>query len=271
VPDGGNGHVAATLVDAGFDVYDYHQVGAGLSERLADVGEYTVARHVADLEAIRAIIGADRVVLVGGSWGGQLIANYLAAHPDRVAKAVVSSPAPIWSPAFADTDGLNASGRQDQLAVIADYPRFLLAHFLLRTVGPEITHELLPGSTMDGVFQVLISQLDMWSGCPDGRHVAGTAVSDEPAGVGFWVNAMTSLDPQRIADPRRVLRNASTPVLVLLSECDYLAWEVTREYRDLHPNAVMLAIEDARHVIPSDQPALYRQAVRAFLLDERLP
>ncbi len=82
---------------------------------------------------------------------------------------------------------------------------------------------------------------------------------------------MTSLDAQRVADPRPALRNVSTPVLVLRSECDYRAWEATREYRDLLPGAVMLAIEEAGHVIPADQPELYRQAVRAFLLDEPLP
>lgn len=101
--------VMATLADAGFDVYDYHQVGAGLSGRLEDVRSYTVARHVADLEAIRTEIGADSMALVGGSWGGQLIANYMVAHPERVARAVVSSPGRIWAPAFED-GGLTAAG-----------------------------------------------------------------------------------------------------------------------------------------------------------------
>ncbi|MGW0201825.1 alpha/beta fold hydrolase [Nonomuraea sp. NPDC003201] len=44
------------------------------------------------LEAIRRTIGADRIVIVGQSWGGSLAAQYVAAHPDRVAK--VSSPRP---------------------------------------------------------------------------------------------------------------------------------------------------------------------------------
>ena len=270
-PEGGLELVTATLADAGFDVYNYHQVGAGRSERLEDVTEYTLARHVADLEAIRRAIGAERVVLVGESWGGTLIAQYLSAHPDRVARAVVSSPGEIWAPAFADTGGLTASGRRDQRAVIYDYPRFMLAHVLMGAVGPRVTHDLLPDRQMDGVFQELVGRLDLWSGCPAEQHPAGKAVRDEQAGVGFWANAMTSLDAQRVADPRPVLRNVSTPVLVLRSACDYIAWEVTREYRDLLPGAVMLTVEDAGHVIPNDRPELYRQTVRAFLLDEALP
>src|SRR5258708_8894608 len=41
------------LASEGYDVYFYHQIGSGLSARLADPGQYTLARHVADLEAIR--------------------------------------------------------------------------------------------------------------------------------------------------------------------------------------------------------------------------
>ncbi|MGH2370012.1 MAG: alpha/beta fold hydrolase, partial [Chloroflexota bacterium] len=274
-PERWDERVPATLAEAGFDVYQYHQVGAGLSERLGDVKQYTVARHVADLDALRATIGAERVALVGQSWGGTLIAHYLATHPDRVARAVVSSPGPIWAPAFADTNGLTASGRQDQHAVITHFPRFLLAYVLVGTVGPEVTHALLPDRQMDGVFQALVERLDLWSGCPEAQRPArsptGRAAGDEPAGLGFWANAMTARDAQRVADPRPALRRVATPVLVLRSECDYRAWAATREYRDLLPNASLLTIEDAGHVIPTDRPDLYRQAVRAFLLDKALP
>ena len=45
--------VLSQLRQDGFDVYAYDQVDGGLSQRLSDIAEYTVARHVADLEAIR--------------------------------------------------------------------------------------------------------------------------------------------------------------------------------------------------------------------------
>lgn len=287
VPGGEQELLTARLTRAGFDVYDYHQVGAGLSERLEDVGEYTVARHVADLEAIRAEIGAQRVVLVGGSWGGKLIAHYLAAHPDRVARAVVYSPAPLWPPAFADTNGLTeggltAGGRADQRAAAAEHPRFLLAHAMLAAAGPRATHALLPGERMDGTFQSFVGDLDMWAGCPDRHDVpqraAGVgwgdgwlAPGDGPPGAGFWVNAMTGMNYQDTRDPRPALRRVSTPVLVLRGQCDYFAWDVTREYRYLLPGATLVAFEDAGHTIPTDRPQLYRHTVRSFLLDEPLP
>ena len=42
----------AFLADLGHDVYLYDQVGGGLSERLAHITEYTLDRHLADLDAI---------------------------------------------------------------------------------------------------------------------------------------------------------------------------------------------------------------------------
>jgi proline iminopeptidase len=265
-PGGPQDALAAVLTAAGFPVYDYHQVGAGLSGRLADAGEYTVARHVADLEAIRREIGADRIVLVGGSWGGTLIAHYLAAHPDRVDRAVVASPGPMWGPAFAGADRLTEAGWHDQQAVLSRHPRFLLAHALMALVGPRTARTLLPDRQLDGVFEALVSDLDMRPGCA----TATARTARAPRGFGFWANAATSFDAERVPDPRPKLRQATAPVLVLRGECDYIAWPVTREYRDVLPNATLVAVAHAGHTITTDQPQRYGELVRAFLLDQPL-
>ena len=259
---------AAALAGAGFDVYAYHQAGSGQSGRLADPTHYTVARHLADLDAFRAALGADRVILVGASWGGQLIANYLALHAARVEKAVVVSPGPIWSPTYDDAERLTAAGRRDQEDVVAQRPRFLLAHLLMNVVGPRGAQALLPDSTMDGEFEAIVNQIDMRPGCR-----TDPIPRDRPpaVGLGFWANAATSLDSQRVADPRPLLREVPTPVLVLRGECDYLAWPVAREYRDLLPNATLMAVDGAGHALAADQPELFQQATLAYLRDEPLP
>ncbi|MEU9175102.1 alpha/beta fold hydrolase, partial [Streptomyces sp. NPDC048420] len=101
-PGDGPDPVERLLTRQGYDVYSYDQLGSGRSGRLSDPTGYTVARQVADLEAVRARIGADRVVLLGASWGATLAAEYLAAHPDRVARMVLTSPGVLWAPAWKD-------------------------------------------------------------------------------------------------------------------------------------------------------------------------
>ena len=82
----------APLAGEGFDVDLHDQFGSGASGRARDIAEYTVQRHVADLEAIRRELGADRIVLVGSSWGAVLAGYYMAAHPARVERAALLSP-----------------------------------------------------------------------------------------------------------------------------------------------------------------------------------
>ncbi|MEV5890531.1 alpha/beta fold hydrolase [Nonomuraea fuscirosea] len=81
------------LAADGFRVYVYDQLGAGRSGRLADPRGYGLTRDVADLEAVRLAIGAERLNLVARDYGAQLAAAYLAQHPARVARAVLYSPA----------------------------------------------------------------------------------------------------------------------------------------------------------------------------------
>lgn len=263
--------VTATLTRAGFDVYHYDQVGAGCSGRLQDINQYTVARHVADLEAIRAAIGAKQVDLVGVSWGGQLIANYLAAHPDRVGRATVASPGPIWEPAYPDNANLTAGGARDQSTVLARHPRFTVANLLLSAAGPQSTYTLFPDGQVDTEYQAFVGGLDLRAGCQNPHPPGLRPTGNGEARYGFWVNAMTTRSAQRVADPRPALRKVSTPVLVMRGQCDQLAWNVTREYRDVLPNALLITIPEAGHEIPTDQPTLYDTSVRDFLLNEPLP
>ncbi|MBB5135600.1 proline iminopeptidase [Thermocatellispora tengchongensis] len=260
-PDAEPSPLAPALATAGFEVYAYHQVGAGLSSRLSDVRGYTIARHVADLDAVRAAIGADRVVLAGESWGGQLIAAYLAAHPDRVARAVVASPGTMWSPAFPDNRKMTEGGLRDQNRALWDHPRLLLGAALIEVAGPRAAHALLPDEAMDGEFESLVGELDMRAGCP------GRPLRVPPSGLGFWANVMTTRDALQVADPRPALRRVAVPVLVLRGSCDYLAPEVAREYADVLPNAVFRVIDGSGHAIARDRPGEYRELVTAFLRD----
>ncbi|MEV5323640.1 alpha/beta fold hydrolase [Nonomuraea sp. NPDC052634] len=80
------------LASEGFEVYVYDQVGAGRSARLADPRGYGLDRDVADLEAIRRLLRAERLNLVARDHGAQLAAAYLVRHPGRVARAALYSP-----------------------------------------------------------------------------------------------------------------------------------------------------------------------------------
>jgi pimeloyl-ACP methyl ester carboxylesterase len=68
--------------------------GTGDSALPADEATYRVDHQVADVEALRAHLGLERMDLLAHSAGGDLALLYAAAHPDRVGRLVlVTTPA----------------------------------------------------------------------------------------------------------------------------------------------------------------------------------
>ncbi|MGX9356077.1 prolyl aminopeptidase [Roseobacteraceae bacterium S113] len=62
----------------------FDQRGCGRSKPAASVKDNTTWHLVADIEAIRAMLGIEAWCVFGGSWGATLALIYSQAHPDRV-------------------------------------------------------------------------------------------------------------------------------------------------------------------------------------------
>ena len=60
----------------------------------ADLRRYTTTDAVADLEAVRKAIGADKVNLVGVSYGTRMAQQYTLRHPQHVRTVTLDSPVP---------------------------------------------------------------------------------------------------------------------------------------------------------------------------------
>jgi proline iminopeptidase len=258
------------LARDGYDVYLYDQAGAGLSARLADPTQYTVARNAADLEAVRQSIGAERVILIGHSWGGTVAATYMAEHPERVEKVVFSAPGALyWGDMGSSGTGMIGRLTNDQRwqvyrALLA--PRALTAYALTQ-INPRAARAYASDRELDARFDVLFARTAPGLYCDVNAPVEGTAY-----GMGFFANQVPqSGSAARPVDPRPALRGVQTPALVLKPSCDYLPWRLAVEYRDTLPNAQMVYIPDAGHQAYEEQPELYLSAVRAFLLGEPLP
>lgn len=74
----------------------YDQRGNGKSTRLQANAPMTMDAQVADLEAVRAALHAEKIDLVGDSFGGFVVLAYTLAHPEHVRRLVVSDGLPGW-------------------------------------------------------------------------------------------------------------------------------------------------------------------------------
>jgi proline iminopeptidase len=75
----------------------YDQRGTGASKRIQSGASQSMDAQVADLDAVRQALGLNKFALLGDSYGGMVAMAYSAAHPEHVAKLILSdSPGPSW-------------------------------------------------------------------------------------------------------------------------------------------------------------------------------
>jgi proline iminopeptidase len=254
------------LAKVGFDVYVYDEVGTGRSSRLDDPQGYTLQRDVADLEAIRDKIGAEKVILVGHSYGGTLAAAYTASHSERVAKLVLSSPGDP-SPKAGGASMLFRLDTSQKLGVYALLvpPRPMLAYALLQ-VNPDAAHAFADDPEMDA------RQDRVYNRTRPALHCRGEPPGPALHGLGFYANQYPqSAAREPYSDFLSDLTGLRAPTLVVKGRCDYLSWSSAQEYLGSLPDARLLYLDGSGHNAYQDEPKRYMAWVRAFLLGRPLP
>lgn len=253
----------AELARTGHDVYAYDQVGGGLSERLADIRQYTVARHVADLEAIRETIGAERVILFGSSWGATLAAHYMVEHSDRVAGLIVSGPGVIhpgdWTKGYGRVeDRMSAAETAAMRKFLEDQTQLERAMEALAS-SPEEAIRVLPDVEGGRIFDEVTNRFYLpHLGC------SGAKLNVRSNGYGFWANRITGMDLAKTTNPVAKLRSVAVPTLILRGSCEYMKPDVAEQYRDILKGR-LVTIDGAGHMIWWERPLEFLSVVRGFL------
>ena len=89
----------AAISATGRRVIFYDQQGCGNSDQPDDRGRWTVDFYRSEIDAVRAALGLERCHILGQSWGGMLLMEYLVRQPRGIVSATIaSSPAsmPWW-------------------------------------------------------------------------------------------------------------------------------------------------------------------------------
>jgi pimeloyl-ACP methyl ester carboxylesterase len=173
----------------------YDQRGAGASTRSARA-DYGLAAQVADLEAVRESVGADRIHLVAHSWGTVVALAYTGAHPDAVASLIlIGMGAPTAS-----------SDRRSFAARFAERKAVLIREGVIAAARPAARGDDCM-SSFDAILPVHFADARH----PGARHLAGTYHCDvgrlTTAGAGEW-------------DFRGLLGSLRVPALLVIGDAD---------------------------------------------------
>ena len=271
---GGPGFVPAAPWPAGaalasdYRLVYYHQRGCGSSTRpirtLAGQSFYHsmqalhrtlgLPAQVADIERIRRILGRDKLILVGHSFGAFLAALYAAEFPEHVRAFIAVAPADL-AVLPAPGGGLFEQIRQrlpaDQLPA---YQRYLAEYFDFHAAVKKTDDELAAMYRRFGPFYMAATPA-----------ASRPAIADTLEGNGGMMPLALYFSMGRRHDYRAAFRQVAAPVLVIHGRDDLQPAASSRAFAGLFPNHRMVEIAAAGHFVFADQPAQFAATVREFL------
>lgn len=251
------------LAGDGFDVYLYDQIGSGQSERLKNVRDYTVERHIEDLNEIIKNVNSDKVILVGQSWGAILATLFVAEYPGKVEKIIMTCPGPLY-PIHPEIGGLqppdslhlrnpvfsNAAGNK-----MANNFRTKAMVFFAIKMGLKIASD----EEADEFATYLSYEVNKSTVCDTSK------ILPRDAGSGFYSGVMTFNNLVQSRDARQKISTLKIPVLIMKGQCDNQKWGYTEEYLRLFQNSEFAMIPNAGHFISVEQPDLFIKTMEHFL------
>lgn len=235
----------------------YDMRSRGRSEPVDDPDRLGFSLDVRDLEDVRRHFGLERMSLVGFSYLGGVVSRYALGRPERVERLVLLGAIPPRSPASyteaapgpAEILGpervrrLQAlrerrSVEGDPVALCRAYWQTILP---LYAAGPEPADRLA-------------DSLDLGCELPNERPGAFERV------LGHVMGEL------RAYDWREDARGLEVPTLVVHGASDHVApVNGAREWTKVLPEARLVEIEDAGHLLWAERPRRVRTAVRRFL------
>lgn len=216
--------------------------GSGQSE---GKGEFSHEQWAADIDGLREWIGAETIVIAGGSYGGFMAMEYATRYPDRVAAVVLR-----------DTSADNSNGhlaRENALA--SDRVKVDMEKFDRIDVGQvrdnddlrDCWREILP--LYDFVYDPEAVE----------RKVAATPYRYEAHNYAFSVNL-----PQY--DLKPLLPSISVPTLITVGRTDWITPVTCSEtIARLVPDSTMVVFEKSGHSPQIEEAEAWTQTVRDFL------
>ncbi|MBN2627306.1 MAG: alpha/beta hydrolase [Spirochaetales bacterium] len=255
----------------GYRFHYYHQRGCGRSTvpfsdfprapfpknaaRLED--RLGLSRQLEDIERIRRLLGEEKLIIIGHSFGGFLAVLYALEFPDRVERMILVEPADMLAMP-PPHGGMNQIEAALPPVLAQEYKKFTREYFNYGKFFKRTEEELayLNGRYGDFYFAAL-----------EIRSPGSTAALEGTASSvsGGFSGHAPFFSLGRSYDYREMLRSIGCPVLVIHGAKDLYGPEATREYAELLPKGVYTEMAGSSHFPFMEEPEAFRSVVEDFL------
>jgi proline iminopeptidase len=211
--------------------------------------------QIADIERIRQILGDEKLILIGHSWGGFLASLYAAEFPEHVEALILVSPANtlVMPQPDAESDLFAAVRAKLPASEQAEFDAFMEEYMDFNALFQKSEADLVAMNEHFGEYYLQVMGMDTEDSWPP---------QGKPGGWMVWAGYVSM--GQR-HDYRAALREVTAPVLVIHGAEDLQSESASRLYADTFPNAEFVVIEHASHSSFEDQPDRFATIVRSFL------
>lgn len=242
----------------------YDQRGNGRSDLIKEPERLAISKHIADLETVRQHFKLDKVTLLGNSWGGLLVSAYAAAHPDKVQRMILHSPAPPTK-AFLIEDAEEIQARVEQRFDAEQKKRWRVGsntQTWVKAADPRaVCREF-----MQLILSLYVSKPESMSRfrgdvCSGSEEAVR---SQQVVNMHIW----RSLGEFNLLPSLGVIK---APVLVIHGAADPIPFEASEAWAAAMPNARLLLLKDSGHIPQIEQPEMFFKAIETFLKGEALP
>jgi proline iminopeptidase len=210
--------------------------------------------QIADIERIRQILGEEKLIIIGHSWGGFLASLYAAEFPEHVEKLILISPANslVMPQPDAESDLFASVRAQLPKEKLAEYDAFIKDYFDFNKLFTRSDSDLM---ALDKTFgKYYVSVIDM----PEDQWIK----QGEPGG---WMTWGMYISMGQRHDYRDLMRKVTAPVLVIHGANDLQSESASRLYSDTFPNSKFAVIANAGHFSFQQQPEEFARIVTDFI------
>ena len=210
--------------------------------------------QIADIERIRQILGEEKLILIGHSWGGFLASLYAAEFPEHVEALILVSPANalIMPQPDAGSDLFASVRARLPESQLAEYDAFIKDYFDFNKLFTRSEADLLALDEKFGRYYISVV------------NIPSEIKQGEPGGWMTW-GMYVSMGQRH--DYSQALKKVTAPVLVIHGADDLQSEAASRLYSDTFPNAQFAVIKNASHFSFQQQPAEFARLVADFLHD----
>ncbi|MEM7115846.1 MAG: alpha/beta hydrolase [Chloroflexota bacterium] len=245
-----------------YQFHYYDQRGSGQSTRPFDTfsGTYVenltnleqslgLGAQISDMERIRQILGEEKLIIIGHSFGAFIASLYAAEFPQHVEAMVLIAPANVLVMPSEGGGLFDEVGKRLPDELQTDYAAFLDDYFDFGNVFSKSESDLVTMNQQFGEFF--------------GAAVELPAVAQgRPGG---WMTTALYFSMGSRHDYRPGLQAVEAPVLVIHGANDLQSEAASRIYLDAFPNASFHVIENTGHFPFVDQPEALGTVVTNFL------